>query len=68
LAKEELETINVGIGQDKKELNIGTLITTSKRRNLVSLLCEYFDVFAWYYVDIHGLNTNIVLHKMPLNE
>jgi hypothetical protein len=25
-------------------------------------------VFAWYYVDIHGLNTNIVLHKMPLNE
>ena len=49
-------------------MKIGTLITTSKKENLISLLREYVDVFAWSYMDIFGLDTNIVVHKVPLNE
>ena len=44
--KEELKTINVGAGQDEIELKLGTLLTTSKRENLISLLCGYVDMFA----------------------
>ena len=45
-ATEELETINMGNGQLKKELKIGTLITSEQRIKMITLLQEYLDVFA----------------------
>jgi len=44
------------------------LITPKQRAKLIALLHEYADVFAWSYEDIPGLNTNIVVHKIPLEE
>jgi hypothetical protein len=67
-ASEKLEVINVGDEQDNKELKIGTLVTTEERNRLVSLLHEYVDVFAWTYADMPGLDTDIVVHKIPLIE
>jgi hypothetical protein len=67
-AVEELETINVGGDQSKKELKIGTLITLEQRIAMIALLQEYADVFAWSYEDMSGLDTNIVVHKIPLEE
>ncbi|KAJ6974614.1 hypothetical protein NC653_030665 [Populus alba x Populus x berolinensis] len=67
-ATEELETINVGKGQLKKELKIGTLITSEQRIKMITLLQEYSDVFAWSYEDMPGLDTSIVEHKIPLEE
>ncbi|XP_061951794.1 uncharacterized protein LOC133674601 [Populus nigra] len=68
LASEKLEVINVGDEQDNKELKIGTLVTTEEKNRLVSLLHEYVDVFAWTYADMPGLDTDIVVHKIPLIE
>jgi len=65
---EKLEVINLGNEQEKKELKIGTLVTTKERNILVSLLHEYTDVFAWTYADMPGLDTNIVVHKISLIE
>jgi hypothetical protein len=65
---EELETINVGSDQLKKELKIGTLITSEQRTKIITLLQEYSDFFAWSYEDMPSLDTNIVLHKIPLEE
>ncbi|XP_052301368.1 LOW QUALITY PROTEIN: uncharacterized protein LOC127904008 [Populus trichocarpa] len=67
-AAEELETINVGNDQLKKELKIGTLVTSEQRTKMIALLQEYADVFAWSYEDMPGLDTNIVVHKIPLEE
>ena len=67
-ANEKLEVINLGNKQEKKELKIGTLVTTEERNRLVSLLHEYADVFAWTYADMPGLDTDIVVHKIPLIE
>ena len=67
-AAEELKIINVGCDQSKKELKIGTLITPKQTAELSVLLHEYSDVFAWSYKDMPGLNTNIVVHKIPLEE
>jgi hypothetical protein len=58
----------LGNEQEKKELKIGTLVTTEERNRLVSLLHEYADVFAWTYADMPGLDTDIVVHKIPLLE
>jgi hypothetical protein len=35
---------------------------------LVSLLQEYMDFFAWTYVEMFGLDINIVVHWIPLME
>nr|XP_034900655.1 LOW QUALITY PROTEIN: uncharacterized protein LOC118038417 [Populus alba] len=67
-AKEELETINVGNEEIKRELKIGTLITPEAKEELIALLKDYVDVFAWSYEDMPGLDTDIVVHRIPLME
>jgi hypothetical protein len=67
-AIEELETINVGNDQIKRELKIGTLITLEEIAEVIALLQEYTNVFAWSYEDMPGLDRNIVVHKIPLEE
>ncbi|KAG5226363.1 RNA-directed DNA polymerase (Reverse transcriptase), Ribonuclease [Salix suchowensis] len=67
-AKEELETINVGDEENQRELKIGTLITQKEKEDLITLLRDYVDVFAWSYEDIPGLDTNIIVHRVPLEE
>jgi len=61
-AKEELETINVGNEEIKRELKIGTLITPEEKEELIALLRVYVDVFAWSYKDVPGL------YRVPLVE
>ena len=56
----------MGTEDDKKEIKIGTLIGKDVRESLIKLLQEYKDVFAWSYQDMPGLNTNVVVHKLPL--
>jgi hypothetical protein len=38
------------------------------RNELVTLLQEYVDVFVWSYIDMSGLDIDIVVHKLPLIE
>ena len=66
--KEELELINVGTKHNIRELKIGKLISADVRSELIALLQEYVDVFAWSYADMPGLDTDIVVHKLPLIE
>jgi len=68
LVKKELEVISIGIEQDKKELKIETLVIAEEKDGLVSLLQEYMDFFAWTYVDMFGLDINVVVHWIPLME
>jgi hypothetical protein len=67
-AREELELINVNTEHEKKELKIGMLIATDMRSELVALLREYMDIFTWSYADMPGLDTEIVVHRLPLIE
>ena len=52
----------------KRELKIGNLITPKEREELITLLRDYIDVCAWSYKDMPGLDTNIVVHRIPLVE
>ncbi|XP_052478465.1 uncharacterized protein LOC128033992 [Gossypium raimondii] len=64
--QESVEVVNLGSEEEKQEVKIGTSISENTRQDLITLLHEYKDVFAWSYQDMPGLNTDIVVHKLPL--
>ena len=42
-------------------------MTANVRDELVALLRDYQDIFAWSYQDMPGLSSDIVQHRLPLN-
>ena len=62
------ETVNLGVEREKKEMKFGTSLSVKTKKELVRLLQEYNDVFAWSYQDMSGLDTDIVVHRLPLRE
>ena len=66
LRSKEAKTINLGGPDNVKEVRIGTQMAELQRKELVGLLKEYQDVFAWSYKDMPGLDTDIVVHRIPL--
>ena len=65
--QEETEVVNLGIGEEKKEVKVGTCMSAKVRDELVILLWDYQGIFAWSYQDMPGLSSEIVQHKLPLN-
>ena len=54
--QEEMEVVNLGDGEERKEVKVGTGMSTSIRDELVALLRDYQDIFAWSYQDMLGLS------------
>ena len=65
-AVEDTEIIDFGTADQPRELRIGSNLSVDERDNLIQLLREYLDVFAWSYEDILGLDPSIVQHRLPL--
>ena len=66
---EELEIINLADeGEEPREVKIGTRSTTEQKEALIALLREFHEIFAWSYQDMSGLDTDIVVHKIPLSQ
>ena len=65
---EIIEAVNLGTQEEKKEVKIETTLSPATRKQLIDLLQDYSDVFAWSYQDMPGLDTNIVVHRLPLRE
>lgn len=63
-----MEVINLGTDEEVKEVKIGVALEDSVKERLVRMLKEFSDVFAWSYRDMPGLDTEIVMHKLPLKE
>ena len=66
--QEVTEAINLGTDKERKEVKIGTTLSPATRKELINLLQNYSDVFAWSYQDMPGLDTDIVVHRLPLKE
>lgn len=60
--------MNLGLEEEKKEVKVGTTLDDEVKRKLIELLQEYIDVFALSYHDMSGLDTDIVVHRLPLKE
>jgi len=64
--QEEVEVINLGDENKKKEVKIRTGMSKEIQGQLGALLGEFRDIFAWSYPDMPGLDPDIVQHKLPL--
>ncbi|KAG8478987.1 hypothetical protein CXB51_028873 [Gossypium anomalum] len=63
--KEAIEDVAL---EEGKEVKIGMRIAKDTRQGLIELLHEFKDIFAWSYQDMPGLNTNIVVHRLPIRQ
>ena len=61
-------TINLGTEEDKIEVKVGANLEPSVKSRLVQILHDYVEVFAWSYEDMHGFDTDIVVHRLPTKE
>ena len=66
--QEITEAVNLGTEEEKKEVKIGTTLSPATRKELIDLLQDYNDVFAWSYQDMPGLDIDTVVHCLPLRE
>ncbi|KAA3462011.1 trans-resveratrol di-O-methyltransferase-like [Gossypium australe] len=68
LLRMSVEIVNLRGEQENKEVKIGACITTETKRDLIELLQELKDVFAWSYQDMPSLSTDVVVHRLPSKE
>ena len=54
--------INLGSDKEKKKVKIGTALPADTKKEIISLLYEFADVFAWFYQDMSGLSIEIIKH------
>ena len=64
--QEIIELVNLGTDEEKKGVKIGSSLDPSVKKEIVDLLREYVDIFAWSYQDMPGLSTEIVEHQLPM--
>ena len=60
--------MNLGIEEDKKEVKIGENLELSVKHRLIQMLHDYVEVFAWSYEDMSGMDTDIMVHRLPTKE
>ena len=63
-----METVNLGTETDRKEVKIGANLESSLKQRLIQMLHYYVEIFAWSYEDMPGLDTDIVVHRLPTKE
>ena len=63
----DLQEINLGSEISPKIVKIATPNTLRLGHDLVCLLQEFIDIFARTYEDMPGLDTDLVVHKLPID-
>ena len=64
---EELEIVNLGDNHNMElPISINPLLMPREKKELVSLLKEFHDVFAWQYEEMPGLDPEMVSHALNI--
>ena len=66
--QEITKAVNLGTEKERKEVKIGTTLSSATKKELIDLLQDYNDVFVWSYQDMPSLDMDIVVHRLPLRE
>ena len=68
VAEEELEEVDLGSGsQEPRPISISASLTEKEKSELILLLKEFKDVFAWDYSEMPGLDPRLVTHTLNVN-
>jgi hypothetical protein len=61
-----LEEIDIGDGKTPKPTFVNKTLETDPRNEMIGVLKEYSDCFAWNYTEMLGLSREIVEHRLPI--
>jgi hypothetical protein len=61
-----LEEIDIGDGKTPRPTFVNKTLETDPREEMIGLLKEYSDCFAWNYTEMPGLSHEIVVHQLPI--
>ena len=68
VVEEELEEVDLGFGsQGPRPISISASLTKREKSELILLLKEFKDVFAWDYSEMLGLDPRLVVHTLNVN-
>lgn len=65
--KEKLITVNLGEGNLERLVKISKNLLDEEKRELIALLKEFRDIFAWWYEEMLGLDPMLVTHKFNVD-
>ncbi|KAM1301192.1 hypothetical protein ACFX2H_012266 [Malus domestica] len=66
--QDPLETIDLGTKEDPRPIQISGMLEADDQIKVVSLLHEFKNCFAWHYIEMPGLDSTLVKHRMPIKE
>ena len=68
MVEEELEEVDLGFdSQEPRPISISVSLTKKEKSELILLLKEFKDVFAWDYNEMLGLNPGLVIHTLNVD-
>ena len=68
MTEEEMEEVDLGsVSQGPRPISISASLTKDEKNELVLLLKEFKDVFAWDYSEMPGLDPGLVAHTLNVD-
>ena len=68
VAEEELEEVDLRFdSREPRPISISASLTEKEKSELILLLKEFEDVFAWDYSEMPGLDTGLVAHTLNVD-
>ena len=68
MVEEKLEETNLGFNSQKpRPILISSRLSEKEKSELILLLKEYKDVFAWGYSEMPGLDLGLVVHTLNMD-
>ena len=61
-----LEKIDIGDGTISRPTFVNKNLSIEYKADLINLLKEYIDCFAWEYHEMSGLSCDLVEHRLPI--
>jgi hypothetical protein len=61
-----LDEIDIGDGKTPRLTFINKTLEVDPRHEMIGLLKEYSDCFAWNYTEMPGLSREIAEHRLPI--
>ena len=66
MSADELEEIDIGSRDRPRPTYVSAKLDPEYKQELVDLLKEFRDCFAWEYYEMPGLDRSIVEHRLPI--
>ena len=66
LIEDKVIQVDMGDQAYPKLIFISETLSPIKKQDLICLIWEYIDVFAWSYEDMPGLNPQMTIHHLNI--